>query len=214
METFRETRVEFKPDLALLHTHTALHTQTAGIQLISAPSHDRATHSHATTPADGFEQRVDAGKRGSRQGQARDSRHFRRKTLPRARNGQPRTWLTQARARAKEALYMVHENDYVARYAPREREKAVYGCSDWRARDRVRGERRATRRSRLLSPSRCMRVNCPATRRAPSRMRFIGLLIVCALTNSTSAIPSSCLADRGRCAPALGYLRRPNRSST
>ena len=31
---------------------------------------------HATTPADGFEQRVDAGKRGSRQGQARDSRHF------------------------------------------------------------------------------------------------------------------------------------------
>ena len=168
METFRETRVEFKPDLALLHTHTALHTQTAGIQLISAPSHDRATHSHATTPADGFEQRVDAGKRGSRQGQARDSRHFRRKTLPRARNGQPRTWLTQARARAKEALYMVHENDYVARYAPREREKEVYGCSDWRARDRVRGERRATRRSRLLSPSRCMRVNWPATSENPS----------------------------------------------
>ena len=63
---------------------------------------------------------------------------------------------------------MVHENDYVARYAPREREKEVYGCSDWRARDRVRGERRATRRSRLLSPSRCMRVNWPATCENPS----------------------------------------------
>ena len=63
---------------------------------------------------------------------------------------------------------MVHENDYVARYAPREREKEVYGCSDWRARDRVRGERRATRRSRLLSPSRCMRVNWPATSENPS----------------------------------------------
>ena len=48
----------------------------------------------------------------------------RRKTLPRARNGQPRTWLTQARARGKEAGQMVHENDYVVRQAPRERGEA------------------------------------------------------------------------------------------
>ena len=32
--------------------------------------------------------------------------------------------MTQARARAKEALYMVHENDYVARPEARERGEA------------------------------------------------------------------------------------------
>ena len=69
---------------------------------------------------------------------------------------------------------MVHENDYVARYAPREREKAVYGCSDWRARDRVRGERRATRRSWLLSPSRCMRRQLRLRRRGKEVEKGVG----------------------------------------
>ena len=72
---------------------------------------------------------------------------------------------------------MVHENDYVARHAPREREKPVCRCSDWRARDsrdRVRGERRATRRSLLLSPSRCMRRQLRLRRRGKEVEKGVG----------------------------------------
>ena len=134
--------MKFKSDPTLLHTHTALHTETAGRQLISTPCADRATRSRASTPADGFEQRVDAGKRGSRQGQARDSQHFPPENAD-SRTKRPAADLADAgeRDRGNKAWQMVHESDHVARHAPREREKAVCGFSDWRARDRVRGER-------------------------------------------------------------------------